>query len=254
MPTREGPVWFKASVPVAAHDGPVSRALARIRPDLVLDPIALDRDRGWLLLPDGGETLRRWIERERDPRRWVELAPLYAELQIAAAPHAEELLALGLPDQRLARLPSLAGELGVEEVAPLCAQLASYGIPETVQHDDFHDGNVFVSDGGYRIFDWGDSCASHPFFSLVVCLRSIAYRFELGEDDPDLERIRDAYLEPWTSHTARERLLEAWPLARRLGMLCRALTWRRIGQGIPRAFREEYDHNREVWLEWFLDG
>src|SRR6266550_1951524 len=34
------------------------------------------------------------------------------------------------------------------------AQLAAFGIPETIQHDDFHDGQIFVQDRQYLFFDW----------------------------------------------------------------------------------------------------
>jgi Ser/Thr protein kinase RdoA (MazF antagonist) len=28
-------------------------------------------------------------------------------------------------------------------------------VDRTLQHDDLHDGNVFVRDGRYLFFDWG---------------------------------------------------------------------------------------------------
>lgn len=207
----------------------------RLRPDIVLAPLAVDVERGWMLLPDGGERLREVLARENHPRRWLEIMPLYADLQIAAAEHMEELLGVGLPDYRLARMPGLArdvaAKLGVgapepERIHELCAELAALGIPESVQHDDLHDGNVFVRPGGgYAIFDWGDSCASHPLASLVVGLRGIAHRFELAERDPDVERARDAYLEPWSAFASRGELLRAVELAEAVGRLSRSLAW-----------------------------
>jgi aminoglycoside phosphotransferase (APT) family kinase protein len=161
--------------------------------------------------------------------------PRYAELQIAAAEHVDELLAAGLPDYRLPRLPELAEQvarkLGTEAPAPehvetLAAELAAVDIPESVQHDDLHDGNVFVlPNGGYAVFDWGDACATHPFASLLVGLRGIAHRFELGERDPDVERARDAYLEPWSCFAGRDQLLRAVELSDMVGRLSRSLAW-----------------------------
>src|SRR5205807_2063451 len=152
--------------------------LGRLRPELVLTPLAVDLERRWMLLPDGGERLREVLKRERHPRRWLELAPLYAELQAAAAPAVGELIELGAPDYRLERLPELSEKLGSalgltgpspERIAELCDELTAVGVAETIQHDDLHDGNVFVRrDGGYAVFDWGDSCISHPFESLNV--------------------------------------------------------------------------------------
>jgi Phosphotransferase enzyme family len=237
VPTSAGDVWFKAALPGLDHDAAVTAVLARLRPDVVLVPIALDLDRGWMILPDGGERLREVLARERNPDRWLEIMPLYAELQIAAAPHVDELIACELPDYRLARLPELvestSARLGSDAPPPggledLRAELGGIGIPETAQHDDLHDGNVFVRrNGGYAVFDWGDGCVSHPFCSLVVGLRGIAYRFELGENDLDLERVRDAYLEPWRAFADRATLLRAVELSGVVGRLCRALSWLR---------------------------
>src|SRR5439155_8812326 len=141
VPTPDGIVWFKASAAALAHDGPVTAALARIRPDAVLTPLALDVERGWSLLPDGGKTLRSVLQRNPQPRRWIEALALYSELQLDAAPHVDELVAVGLPDQRLAHIPELAEDIGVDDAAGLCAELAAFGLPESVQHDDCHDAN-----------------------------------------------------------------------------------------------------------------
>jgi hypothetical protein len=235
VPTDGGDVWFKAALPGLGHDVGVTAVLARLCPEIVLEPIAVDLALGWMLLPDGGERLREVLARERHPRRWLEIMPRYAELQVAAAEHVDELLDVGLPDYRLARVPELAEEVAAkldleapspERVEAVCDELAAIGIPESVQHDDLHDGNVFVRPGGgYAVFDWGDGCASHPFASLVVGLRGIAYRFELGERDPDVEQARDAYLEPWSAFAPRPELLRAVELAEAVGRLSRALAW-----------------------------
>jgi hypothetical protein len=260
VPTASGDVWFKAALPGLDHDAGVTAVLARARPDAVLAPLAVDLDRGWMILPDGGERLREVLDRDRHPRRWLEIMPLYAELQIAATPAVGELLEAGLPDYRLTRVPDLAEEVAarLEASAPpparvreLGDELASLGIEETAQHDDLHDGNVFVRPGGgYAVFDWGDGCLSHPFCSLVVGLRGIAYRFELAENDPDLEGIRDAYLEPWTGSGDRATLLRAVELSAVFGRLCRALSWlRALGDESLRV--GESAESARYWFEEF---
>jgi Ser/Thr protein kinase RdoA (MazF antagonist) len=211
-----------------------------------------------MLLPDGGERLREVLALENHPRRWYELLPLYGDLQLASAPAVDGLVESGLPDFRLARLTELgehlAEELGAQgpgrrHISALCAELAAFGLPETIQHDDLHDGNVFVRDGGYAIFDWGDSCAAHPFMSLVVCLRGIVHRFGLAERDPDLERLRDVYLAGWHPYGSRETLTRAAELAVPLGMLCRALTWWRVANGVDEPARSEYAEGAREWFD-----
>ena len=260
VPTVSGDVWFKAALSGLDHDAGVTAVLARLRPDIVLAPLAVHLERGWMLLPDGGERLREVLERERNPGRWLEIMPRYAELQIAAAACVDELLACGLPDYRLARVPELvdwvAGRL--ETTAPpaarvgeMCDELSALGIAESAQHDDLHDGNVFVrTAGGYAVFDWGDGCVSHPFCSLVVGLRGIAYRFELAENDPDLERVRDAYLEPWNAQADRGSLLRAVELSAVVGRLCRALSWLRALGDESLSVGESAESAR-YWFEEF---
>jgi aminoglycoside phosphotransferase (APT) family kinase protein len=79
----------------------------------------------------------------------------------------------------------------------LCADLAGAGIPDTIQHDDLHMNNVYVRDQVVRVLDWGDSCISHPFASLVVTFRFLEERNGLDRKDRWFVRLRDAYLEPW---------------------------------------------------------
>jgi hypothetical protein len=255
VPTPGGVVFFKAPAYAFSQDGVVTEALSRLRPDLVLAPLAVDRSHSWMLLPDGGERLRELIARAPHPRPWYELLPAYADLQLASAPELDGLVAAGLHDLRLGLLPTLAerlafelGETAPEGIARVCEELAACGIPATVQHDDLHDGNVFAGDG-YRIFDWGDSVASHPFASLVVALRGIAYRFELAERDPDLERLRDAYLERFSECGSVDELRRAADLAAPVGMLSRSLSWWRVAT--VAAEPDEYVEGSREWFQEF---
>ncbi len=89
-------------------------------------------------------------------------------------------------------------EASLPWVRAACEELAGAGIPETIQHDDLHDSQVFVRDGRYLLLDWGDSCISHPFFSLAVTLDGvIAWGVDDIERSEPTEPYRDAYLEPF---------------------------------------------------------
>ena len=219
----------------------------------------IDVERRWMLMRDSGTRLR-----ELDPdvklRHWSSLLPRYAEIQIALAPRAGELLALGVPDERLAGIPDkvealldddealLIGEsteltaaqrdelrARMPELRALVDELAAYGIPETIQHDDLHDGQVFVQDGRLLVSDWGDSCVSHPFHTLTVLFRAIAWRHGLQPGSDALVRLRDAYLEPFAAPPA------AADLAYRTGTLGRALAWYRYVQARPPEQRDRED-------------
>jgi hypothetical protein len=246
-------------MPALAHEAAIVQALAARRPDLVPALLAVDLDRGWMLQGDGGTRLRELLGDGDDQSVWERILPVYAELQIDAVADRERLLAAGVPDRRLAVLPNQFEELLAdrEALASLtddelrrlhalvprieaeCRELAAYGLPETIQHDDLHDGQVFVRDRRYLFFDWGDACISHPFFTLVVTLAVLAYRLDVDHDSPELERFRDAYLEPLTRFQPRAELEQAYPIAYRLGVLCRGLTWSLIVGAVPRPLRDE---------------
>ena len=83
-------------------------------------------------------------------------------------------------------------------VEDLAEELASYGIAETLQHDDLHDGQVFLKDGQHLVMDWGDACISHPFFTLSVTLEGVlAWGLDDVENSVDTTPFRDAYLGPY---------------------------------------------------------
>ena len=259
VPTDDGDVWFKANMPTQAFEVAVVETLAARRPDLVPTLLATDLQRGWMLQGDGGTRLREILEETGDFDVWIEILPLYAELQMDVAADRDRLLAAGVPDRLLASLPGqfeevLADAEALETLtqderrrlaalAPRieaeCRDLADYGLPETIQHDDLHDGQVFVRDGRFLFFDWGDACVSHPFYTLVVTLAVLAYRLDLHHDASELDRFRDAYLEPWTRSRPRRELEQAYPLAYRLGVLCRGLTWRSVVAVLPQPLRDD---------------
>jgi hypothetical protein len=249
VPTSAGDLWFKAVAPVHAFEPALTARLAGARPDLIPELVAVDVDRSWMLMRDGGTRLRELMHSADDLARWEELLPRYAELQLAAAPEADGLLALGVPDERLEGLAGRFERLlddrdallidepdgltraeyeqlraSVAGVERLAADLAGYGLPETIQHDDLHDGQIFVKDGRYLFFDWGDACISHPFHSLVVTLRANAWKFDLEPGGPEVRRLRNAYLEPFPG----DNLEAAVDLAYRTGTVGRALAWHRM--------------------------
>ncbi|MEU9505440.1 phosphotransferase [Micromonospora sp. NPDC048170] len=274
VPTDAGDVWFKANNPGTRHEAALLAELARLAPGRVLDPLAVDADRGWSLLPDGGQTLRDASGGDRSLlTRWERVLSEYADLQRAVAPRAGELLALGVPDHRPEALPELFEALLDDEEALLfgaedgltveayerlrahragfaedCRRLAGSGVAPTIQHDDLHDGNVFVAGDGYRFFDWGDASVAHPFGTLLVTLNSVADAFGLPDGDPALARLRDAYLEPWSAGHDPGALREAARLAIRVTRVSRALSWRRALE-TPDPARAEYAAAVPGWLQ-----
>jgi Phosphotransferase enzyme family len=278
VPTTEGPLWFKTNATPHAFEAGLLAVLERVIPGHVPELVALDAGRGWLLMRDGGERLREHVHSSRDLHHWAALLPEYAELQLALAPLVDDLLTAGVPDERLARLPiHLAALLDdrdaclierdngltanewdrlhalLPEFSERCARLAAFAVPETIQHDDLHDGNVFVRDGRYLFFDWGDSCVSHPFHTLVVTMRALVHRLALAPGGPDVLQLRDAYLEPFAQYGSRAELVEAAEVAHFTGTAARALSWYRFLAAREPEFRVDDEDAVPYGLRRLLD-
>jgi hypothetical protein len=272
IPTDDGgPVWLKSVGTGSAQEPPLAAALGRWVPDRVLVPLAVEPARRLLLLPDGGPTLRE-LGGGRMPEAWEALLTNYARLQVATVEHADEMVGLGVPDVRLARLPGLVGDLPADDdamlagrpdgidpelrerlrgalgdYAELCRALDDGPVPPTVQHDDLHDANVFVVGNGHRFFDWGDASVSHPFLSLLVGLRFATASLDLPQGHPVLLRLRDAYLQPWRPYAEAPVLQELVEAALQVAPLERALTWHRILCGIHPEEAAEWHASVPGW-------
>ena len=278
VPTPDGDLFFKAASISGTFEPALTLLLAERRPDRIAEPVAVDLDRGWMLTRAAGIRLRELMHSAADLHHWETLLPEYAELQIELAPKVDELLGLGVPDRRLSRIPELLADLlrdtdalmldlpdgltsdelarmraEMPAIEAMGAQLAGFGIPETIQHDDFNDGNVFVRDGRHVFFDWGDSCVSHPFHTLVVTLRSVAMRFDLAPGGSELLGLRDAYLEPFGSCAEPEELREAFGLAYRVGTIGRALAWHVYVRESDPRYRSEIAGSVPYGLQRFLE-
>ncbi|HLO15330.1 MAG TPA: phosphotransferase [Anaerolineales bacterium] len=277
VPTGDGMFFFKESNALFAYETVLTDYLARFRSEIFPELLAVDTKRHWMLMRDAGIPLRQFIRSEKSIARWKDVLPIYVSLQKDMAEHTAHLLTLGVMDRRLARLPEIfegliSDESGMlldqedsltsEEYARLknygpafkqmCEELASFGIPETVHHDDFHDGNIFVRDGRIIFTDWGESAVAHPFFTLVVMMRGIDN--SMGVDfSPESKQVRDMYLEHWTSYATMEELRSIAKLAQRLGYVNRALTWKMSLDNMPEEIKPEYAMAVPSYLKDFVN-
>jgi hypothetical protein len=255
VPTDSGTVWFKATIPELRHEAVTTLLLSRRVPERVPPLVADDPDRGWMLMEDGGRRLREVVAEERDLSRWADILDGAADIARAMEPDVEELLAAGVPDFRLAVLPdryaALVAAEGTEQrfrdavprVREMTDELAAYGVPETLQHDDLHDGQVFVRGDRQLILDWGDAVISHPFFTLSVTLEGhLAWGLDDVEGSVDINPLIARYLRHYDPE--RPELRDAVPLALRLGWACRAAN----------ASVVEDPESTSARLRMFLDG
>ena len=276
--TDKGFAYFKSPAP-PFYEAPLTQALACWRPDCTVPLLGVDLERGWLLSADAGSTLRSIGQTPDQVDHWLKALPIYAGFQIELAEHVDELLSFGTPDRRLSVLPELYSQLleetgslriGLElgltseehrtlldlrpRFADLCAELDSIGLPATLTHEEIHENNVLFNGKRYVFTDWSDSSVAHPFFTMTVTLRATAYWLKLDEFGPEMMRMRDAYLEPWTKFATRKKLLSAFKLACRLGMANRALSWNEALRSLSEEQIEPYNDSVSGWLQDFLNA
>jgi Phosphotransferase enzyme family len=258
-PTGDGDVWFKANTtsPLFVNEGVVMGALAGLFPGQVPAPLAVEPERGWMVLADFGEEVG-W---EAPLEVVEEVAQTYARMQVEATGHVGRLLAAGCLDRRLDRLAAQAQawlpaveataglpgvdaatwlspdeEAGLRAAVPglqaRCAELAGHAVPPALVHGDLHLSNVARRPGGYLFFDWTDACVAHPFLDLATIRRGTA--FVDAADEAELrERLRQAYLPEWASFEPPGRLARAWELAAPLAALHQAVSYRSLATRPP---------------------
>ncbi len=276
--TNQVPFYFKALCPVLNHEPLLTQQLFHWQPGMIQPVLEIEPDKGWMLMPEGGTTLRQVLEQNPTLNYWKKILPAYARFQQAMIPHQQELLVLGVKDRSLAVLPGLVKRLAEERQAlcigqpdglspadyeaflgylpklkTKCEILSQFGIPETLQHDDLHDGNIFIDQNGFKFFDWAESFIAHPFFTLVVTLRSIAYRFELEESSPEIRELTDLYLKEWLDYAKWDGLQEAFELAMVIGRINRALTWHMVVSTLPEPDKSKEADAVPGWVQLFLE-
>lgn len=252
--TDRGYLYFKALLPTVQNEAALILELAKRWLDHVPQILAHDLERRWLLMRDfGGETFVAFSS-----PRYETVVRTYARLQLSCADDVERWLQLGLPDQRLEKLPSLLAEVvaaaraddarvaagltdaQLERLPRLLPgllekyrQLEELALPATLVQQDFQWSNVAVKDDGFVFFDWQATVISHPFFSMTRFLDYMPVPGSVDPFSPTLEHpddarrreLRDAYLEPWQTVAPPDVLQAAFALARELHLSYLAVRW-----------------------------
>ncbi len=233
--SARGRSWFKAVPAYWAREPAVMAMLAELLPGRTPAVLALEPERGWMLLEDlGGEAADALPVEER-----VGALDAIGELHRAGAHLTDALLDGGCLDRRptvlSAQIAALAadttvalpGDLGtrlraaVPRLQELCTELASSVIPPTLVHGDLHAGNVMRIDDRFVVFDWSDACVADPFVDVLMFLARLP-------DDPSLRTAcRERYLEAWPGVTRSEAAAYA-ELAEPLAAMHHAVSYRGI--------------------------
>jgi hypothetical protein len=280
--TSCGTVWVKAPGPGAAFEVSLYPVLVARAGEHVLTPLAVDVERRWVLLPDGGPVLGDILQGPPLIDALCSAAATYGQLQLDLAGSVDELLDAGVPDMRADVMPARMAE-ALEVVRPYvessqddtdratyedlrrtrdafthsCGELAGSAVPASLQHGDLHQRNIFAGGGSGSapvFFDWGDSSVAHPFTTMLVALRVVRSLATGDDGGRDVLRVRDAYLEPFTSLAPRRELVEELELACHIGKAARSLTWAAQLSGLPAADAAADADVPFAWLALVLDS
>ncbi len=274
--TNDGDFYLKAWPPWASSDVQLMRALASWYPRNFPTIVAVEPDRRWLLTREfDGEPL------ESAPKiaHWEDALRRYAEIQIGLALRQQDLRDLGVPQHPIEEIPTLCATLfgetdsatpslladksgltpaeyaslreAIPRITTLTTELASYTIPVSLDAGDLRAENIIWTEAGVPLFrDWSDAAITHPFMSPAIFLAEGAGA--LAEADA-VERLRAAYLTPWSLYKSTEDLRRALAIASVLGPLQLAITYQRtivpaleqrweLEQAIPGLLRMSLEH------------
>lgn len=261
--TTDGLFYFKATadLPLFVNEGVVSAGLAKLFPQFIPAPHAVEPNEHWMLSADWGEPLGWKVSAEKRGH----LVQQFACLQQESVAQVPALLQLGCLDRRLEKIPALLDamfaslSLDLSNLSPeeleafqnltprlkeMCRQLQSYNIPQTILHGDLHPGNVAQQGEQLLFFDWTDCCIAHPFLDMLTI-------FE--EEDPQLKaHLQKSYLDCWQPFESSAGLQEAWELAEPLGILHQIISYHFILFYLHPALRYGFEQAIPYWVKMLL--
>ena len=201
--------------------------------------------------------VERLVELGCPQRRLEEMADQMAQLLDDSALLLPNRPA-GLGDEDRATIRAMLPALGLKT-----QRLAQIKLPQTLEHGDFWPGQVLIVEDepsapaqnsgrvparqpsappSHPVFiDWSDCSIAHPFFSLSLFDDIVEMEGYLSDVPKLRERLRNAYLGPWTSFAPMPDLIEAFELARPLAAIHNALIYQQsILPGMEQRWEMHY--------------
>ena len=255
LPTTQGPLWLKVVPEFFAIE---SRIVSRLAGHPATPP---------LVAAEGTRVLMREVADDDGLREnraaLAAMATRLVALQAEFAGHADELLALGLPDGRgpattaafAAAADRVRGDLPPEDAATVdrfiaglpgrFAALAECGLPDTLVHGDFHPGNARGTPDSIVLIDLTDAVVGHPLLDMPTFVE----RF----DDPLRSDLRAAWLDAWKRALPGADPERAARLAAPIATARQALVYIALLEAIDPAEQGYFDHAPGHWLARTLE-
>lgn len=211
------------------------------------------------LMKDAGGLLRTILKKQFNAALLCNAIEKFTAIQLEVSDHANIFLDIGVPDWRLDKLTDLFKQLLLQRdvliadglsaieidklvillptVSNLCNQLSNYSIKQTIVQCDFHDNNILIDEISQNItfIDLGEIVISHPFFSLIGCLRQAIIHHALKDGDDTHMQLKEACLKNFIPFEPKDHLVEAFAIARRLWYVYEALAQYRLRLACDKA-------------------
>ncbi|KTD20973.1 Predicted phosphotransferase related to Ser/Thr protein kinases [Legionella lansingensis] len=245
--TSEGYIYLKHTPDLLALEAIITRVLHDQFHASVPKVIAHNAELNCFLMKDAGRPLREILKKQFDATLLCKAIDQFTSIQLAVADHVNIFLNIGVPDWRLDKLPALYKQLlsqkdiliadGLSDVeiseletllpkvSELCKKLSGYSLKQTIVQCDFHDNNILIADKSQdiTIIDLGEVVISHPFFSLIGCLRQVKLHHALTAEDNMYLQLMDACFKNYMNFESKKHLLNAFEIAHLLWIIYEAL-------------------------------
>jgi hypothetical protein len=250
--TSNGYVYLKHTPALLALEAIITQILYDQFGASVPEVIAHNTELNCFLMKDAGRPLRGILKKQFDATLLCKAIDQFTSIQIDVADQVSLFLDIGVPDWRLDKLPDWYIQLlsqkellitdGLSEIelgeletlypkiANLCKKLSGYSIRQTIVQSDFHDNNILIDDALQNItfIDLGEIVISHPFFSLIGCLKQAKCHHALTDKDNGYLQLMDACLKNYLPFASKGHLLDAFVIAHTLWFIYEALAHYRL--------------------------
>lgn len=235
--TTQGYIYLKHTPDLIALEADIIKILHDQFYAPVPEVMAQNADFNCFLMKDAGQNLRGILKRKFDVELLCKAMDDFSKMQTTVADNVGVFLEIGVPDWRLNKLPALFQDFlshaeilladgllekeidelnSLSKIVPkLCERLSAHRIKQTLVQSDFHDNNILLDERSRVItfIDLGEIVISHPFFSLIGCMRQLIKHHGLTEHDPRYQYIQDACLQYYIQFESQQQLIDAFAIA-----------------------------------------
>ncbi len=284
MSARQGTIYLKQTPPDLFVEVEVinkCRALCGITD--IPEVIAVNKNLHCFLMKECGDaSLRTVFNGVLNIDLLIQGIEIYTKMQKATAPHVDAFLQAGVPDWRLENFSKLYQErisnknflkaYGLEsnqitllqdavgKVEALCQELSNYGIPECLNHSDFHENNMLFCNATQKvsIIDLGETAINHPLFSLAAFLHIPCSRYNIALGSTDYQKLHEACFKGW--RLSDENLQAALRVTEKLLPIYLLFAQKRFLEAIHLPYNADNSmsvkqHDKiNQFLVWFVDN